>query len=230
MGSDAFASAVSQSATAAGRDDTLPALTGVRIEIEGDTLTLISTDRYRLAVRELRWTPARPDLSAAVLVPARALAETARSLTSGAEVSIALALPGEGGTDGAGDGMIGFEGGGRRTTTRLLGGEFPRYQALLPSHVDSTAELSTGLLVEAVKRVALVAERNTAVRLAFSAGPAGARGGQRRRGPGGRGDRGQLRRRRVCDRVQPAVPARRAGGDRLRHGPDGVHRAGQARR
>jgi DNA polymerase-3 subunit beta len=174
VGSDAFASAVSQSATAAGRDDTLPALTGVRIEIEGDVLTLISTDRYRLAVRELRWNPARPDLSAAVLVPARALAETARSLTSGAEVSIALALPGEAGTGsglaGAGDGMIGFEGGGRAATTRLLGGEFPRYQALLPNHVNSTAELSTGLLTEAVKRVALVAERNTAVRLAFTPG------------------------------------------------------------
>jgi len=172
VGSDAFASAVSQSATAAGRDDTLPALTGVRIEIEGDTLTLISTDRYRLAVRELRWSPARPGLSAAVLVPARALAETARSLTSGAEVSIALALPGEGGPDGGagGDGMIGFEGGGRRTTTRLLGGEFPRYQALLPSHANAVAELSTPLLTEAVKRVALVAERNTAVRLAFAPG------------------------------------------------------------
>jgi DNA polymerase III subunit beta len=176
VGSDAFASAVSQSATAAGRDDTLPALTAIRIEIEGDTLTLISTDRYRLAVRELRWTPARPGLSAAVLVPARTLAETARSLTSGAEVSIALALPGEGQDDygtviGAADtGMIGFEGGGRRTTTRLIGGEFPRYQALLPKHVTSTAEMPTALLVEAVKRVALVAERNSAVRLAFSPG------------------------------------------------------------
>jgi DNA polymerase-3 subunit beta len=159
---------VSQSATAAGRDDTLPALTGVRIEIEGDAITLISTDRYRLAVRELRWSPARPDLSAAVLVPARALAETARSLTSGAEVSIALALPGEEGAGG--DGMIGFEGAGRRTTTRLLGGEFPRYQALLPTHVNSVAEISTGQLAEAVKRVALVAERNTAVRLAFTSG------------------------------------------------------------
>ncbi len=170
VGSDAFASAVSQSATAAGRDDTLPALTGVRIEIEGETLTLISTDRYRLAVRELRWTPARPGLSAAVLVPARALAETARSLTSGAEVAIALALPGDG-TDGAGgDGMIGFEGGGRQATTRLLGGEFPRHQALLPSHANYTAELATPLLAEAVKRVALVAERNTAVRLAFTPG------------------------------------------------------------
>jgi DNA polymerase-3 subunit beta len=170
VGSDAFASAVSQSATAAGRDDTLPALTGVRIEIEGDTLTLISTDRYRLAVRELRWTPARPDLSAAVLVPARALAETARALTSGAEVAIALALPGDGADGVGGDGMIGFEGGGRQATTRLLGGEFPRHQALLPSHANYTAELSTPLLAEAVKRVALVAERNTAVRLAYTPG------------------------------------------------------------
>ncbi|MGH3401271.1 MAG: DNA polymerase III subunit beta [Streptosporangiaceae bacterium] len=168
VGSDAFATAVSQAAIAAGRDDTLPALTGVRIEIEGDTLTLISTDRYRLAVRELRWNPQRQDQSGAVLVPARALSETARALTAGAEVSIALALPGDEGQGG--DGMIGFEGAGRRTTTRLLGGEFPRYQALLPTNLQVTAELSTSVLAEAVKRVALVAERNTAVRLSFSSG------------------------------------------------------------
>jgi DNA polymerase III subunit beta len=168
IGSDAFASAVSQSATAAGRDDTLPALTGVRIEIEGETLILVSTDRYRLAVRELRWTPARPDLAAAVLVPAKALADTARALTSGAEVSIALALPGEEGAGG--EGMIGFEGGTRRTTTRLLGGDFPRYQSLLPKQANAVAELSTSTFAEAVKRVALVAERNTAVRLSFSDG------------------------------------------------------------
>jgi len=170
VGSDAFATAVGQSAIAAGRDDTLPALTGVRIEIEGDTLTLISTDRYRLAVRELRWTPERPDESAAVLVPARALSETARALTAGAEVSIALALPGADSLGQGGDGMIGFEGAGRRTTSRLLGGEFPRYQGLLPTSQRSMAEISTSVLAEAVKRVALVAERNTAVRLAFSAG------------------------------------------------------------
>ncbi len=173
IGSDAFATAVSQSATAAGRDDTLPALTGVRIEIEGDTLTLVSTDRYRLAIRELRWQPAHPDLTAAMLVPAKALADTARSLTNGAQVSIALALPGaEGsGTGGSGgDGMIGFEGAGRRTTTRLLSGEFPRYQSLLPKTVNAAAELSVSVLSESVKRVALVAERNTPVRLTFSAG------------------------------------------------------------
>jgi DNA polymerase III subunit beta len=168
VGSDAFATAVAQAAIAAGRDDTLPALTGVRMEIEGDTLTLIATDRYRLAVRELRWNPLRGDESAAVLVPARALSETARALTAGAEVAIALALPGDDGQGG--DGMIGFEGAGRRTTTRLLGGEFPRYQALLPTTLNSTAELATSALAEAVKRVALVAERNTAVQLSFSSG------------------------------------------------------------
>ena len=168
IGSDAFASAVTQSATAAARDDTLPGLTGVRMEIENDALTLVSTDRYRLAVRELRWNPSRPGLSASVLVPARALIDTARSLTSGAEVLIALALPGEGGQPG--DGMIGFEGGGRRTTTRLLGGEFPPYRALLPGHATAVGELATAPFSEAVKRVALVAERNTALRLAFTPG------------------------------------------------------------
>jgi DNA polymerase III subunit beta len=168
VGSDAFASAVTQSATAAARDDTLPGLTGVRMEIEGDALTLVSTDRYRLAVRELRWSPARPGLSASVLVPARALLDTARSLTSGAEVQIALALPGEGGQPG--DGMVGFEGGGRRTTSRLLGGEFPPYRALLPGYAAAIGELATAPFSEAVKRVALVAERNTALRLSFAPG------------------------------------------------------------
>jgi DNA polymerase III subunit beta len=181
VGSDAFAAAVAQVAIAAGRDDTLPVLTGVRLEIEGDTITLASTDRYRLAVRELRWNPGKPDISAAVLVPARTLADTARSLTSGAEVSIALALP-DGGEaadqrDSAsaeglrqGEGMIGFEGGGRRTTTRLLDGQFPPYRSLLPKELNSVAELPTAAFTESVRRVSLVAERNTPVRLSFSEG------------------------------------------------------------
>ena len=176
VGSDAFAAAVTQVAVAAGRDDTLPVLTGVRVEIDGDTITLAATDRYRLAVRELRWNPGQPDITAAALVPAKTLADTARSLTSGAEVSIALGLPGQGlpgsaGTDAAtGEGMIGFEGGGRRTTTRLLDGEFPKFRSLLPDQVNAVAELSTAAFTESVKRVALVAERSTPVRLAFSAG------------------------------------------------------------
>ena len=91
-----FAEAVAQTAVAAGRDDTLPMLTGIRVEIDGDELTLAATDRFRLAVRELTWMPEQTDLPAAVLVPARTLADAAKTL-GGAEVTIAL--PG-----GAGEG------------------------------------------------------------------------------------------------------------------------------
>ena len=165
VGSDEFAAAVGQVAIAAGRDDTIPMLTGVRVEIEGETVTLASTDRYRLAVRELHWKPERPDFSAVALVPARTLADTAKSLTAGAEVSIALA-----GAGGPGEGMIGFEGGGRRTTSRLLDGDFVKYRSLLPSEYAGLAEVQTSGFIEAVKRVSLVAERNTPVRLSFSQG------------------------------------------------------------
>jgi DNA polymerase-3 subunit beta len=165
VGSDEFAAAVSQVAIAAGRDDTIPMLTGVRVEIEGEIVTLASTDRYRLAVRELHWKPERLDLSAVALVPAKTLADTAKSLTSGAEVSIAL-----GGTGGVGEGMIGFEGGGRRTTSRLLDGDFVKYRSLLPSEYAGNAEVQTSSFIEAVKRVSLVAERNTPLRLSFRQG------------------------------------------------------------
>jgi len=161
--SDVFASAVAQVAVAAGRDDTLPVLTGVRVEIDGETLTLAATDRYRLAVRTLGWRPETPGLTTTALVPARTLADTAKALTAGPEVAVALAA-------GSGsEGMIGFEGAGRRTTSRLLEGEFPKYRSLLPSESSAVAEVPTAPLVEAVKRVALVAERNTPIRLGFSA-------------------------------------------------------------
>lgn len=169
IGADTFAGAISQVAIAAGRDDTLPALTGVRVEINDDALTLIATDRYRLAIRELRWNPVVAGLNTAVLIPARVLGDTARSLTGGAEVSVALAM-----TEGnPGEGIIGFEGGEksavRRTTTRLLSGEYPRIQQLLPTEYSAVAELPAAPFAEAVKRVRLVAERNTPVRLTFSA-------------------------------------------------------------
>src|SRR5262249_15508997 len=121
----------------------------------------------RLAVRELRWSPVSPGLNTNVLVPAKVLGDTARALTSGAEVSIALAAEGAG---GASDGIMGFEGAGRRTTTRLLSGEDPQYQTLLPSEFSALAELPAAQFADAVKRVALVAERNTPVRLTFNPG------------------------------------------------------------
>ncbi|MCL7379506.1 MULTISPECIES: DNA polymerase III subunit beta [Streptomyces] len=161
---EVFASAASQVAIAAGRDDTLPVLTGVRIEIEGDTVTLASTDRYRFAVREFLWKPEASDVSAVALVPAKTLLDTAKALTSGDTVTLALSGA------GAGEGLIGFEGAGRRTTTRLLEGDLPKYRTLFPTEFNSVAVIETAPFVEAVKRVALVAERNTPVRLSFEQG------------------------------------------------------------
>jgi DNA polymerase-3 subunit beta len=162
VGSDAFAAAVSSVAVAAGRDDALPVLTGVRVEIDGDKVTLAATDRYRLAVRTLRWSPTDPSLQATALVPARTLADAAKSLTTGAEVTLALA-------GGSGDGMLGLAGGTRRATTRLLDGEFPKYRSLLPDSSSAVATVDAAALTEAVRRVALVASRTSPIRLAFSA-------------------------------------------------------------
>src|SRR5690349_22003464 len=168
VSSDVFAHAVQQAVTAAGRDDMLPVLTGVRIEISGSTISMLATDRFRLSHRELEWSPNTPDESLAALVPARVLGETARSLTAGSEVTIALA------TGGSGEGIIGFEGsapgGTRRTTTRLLDGEFPKVRSLFPNEHQTVATVDKVELVDSLKRVALVAERNTADQLAFSDG------------------------------------------------------------
>jgi DNA polymerase-3 subunit beta len=163
---EVFATAVSQAAVAAGRDDTLPVLTGVRVEIDGDRITLAATDRYRFAVRDLLWKPEQPDVSAVALVPARTLQDIAKSLGSGDTVSIALS------SGGAGEGLIGFEGAGRRTTTRLLEGEFPKFRSLFPKAEDfsAVAAVQTQPFLEALKRVSLVAERNTPVRLNFEQG------------------------------------------------------------
>jgi DNA polymerase-3 subunit beta len=158
-----FAAAVAQVAIAAGRDDTLPALTGIRVEIHGETLTLAATDRYRLAVRELPWKPERSDVDATALVPARTLHDTAKTLAGAAGVELAFASK-----DGAVDALIGFEGDGRRTTTRLIDGEFPKYRSLLPNEAATTAVVESSSLIDAVKRVSLVAERNTPVRLSFT--------------------------------------------------------------
>jgi DNA polymerase-3 subunit beta len=159
----AFAEAVSQVAIAAGRDDTLPILTGVRIEIEGNTMALLATDRYRLAVREIEWTADDPEMNVAALVPAKTLHDTAKALGPlGGQATIALAR------GGVGEGMIGFAGGTRRTTSRLLDGDFPKVRSLRPDTHSAQARVPVAGLTEVVKRVSLVAERATPVRLRFS--------------------------------------------------------------
>jgi DNA polymerase-3 subunit beta len=158
-----FADAVAQVAVAAGRDDTLPILTGVRMEIEGSTLALLATDRYRLAVREIEWRPDDSEISVAALVPAKTLGDTAKTLGPlGGSVTIALSR------GGVGEGMIGFAGGTRRSTSRLLDGDFPKVRSLRPDTHSAQAKVPVSALQEVVRRVSLVAERATPVRLRFS--------------------------------------------------------------
>jgi DNA polymerase III subunit beta len=175
-----FATAVGQVAVAAGRDDTLPMLTGILIEVDGRGMTLVATDRYRMAVRELEWHPADPALRASALVPARTLADAAKTMIAGTEVEISLSGAGDehtagsaAGLAGRGDGangLIGFEGGGRRLTTRLLGAEFVSYRSRFPREFGCRARLSAGPLTEAIRRVALVADRESRLLLTFGPG------------------------------------------------------------
>ncbi len=161
---DTFTQAVAQVSVAADRGDTLPILTGVRVEIDGEKVTMLATDRYRLAMREFTWTPDNKDASHVALIPARTLSETAKALGAAGSIDIAL-----GDADG-GHGLIGFEAGSRRATTRLLDGEYPKVTSIFPSSVDTVAVIDTHALIEAVRRVALVAERNTPVRLRLTDG------------------------------------------------------------
>ncbi|MGV0109266.1 DNA polymerase III subunit beta [Arthrobacter sp. CP30] len=158
---DAFAQAVSQVIIAASRDDTLPILTGVRMEIEDDLITLLATDRYRLALREVSWRPTTPGISTSALVKAKTLNEVAKTLGGAGDLNIAFSADSE---------LIGFESGGRRTTSLLVDGDYPKIRSLFPEKTPIHATVQTSTLVEAVRRVSLVAERNTPVRLAFTDG------------------------------------------------------------
>ncbi|WP_439662441.1 DNA polymerase III subunit beta [Lentzea sp. HUAS TT2] len=156
---EVFGEAVSQVAVAAGKDDTLPMLTGVRVEIGEGKLTLVATDRFRLAMREFPWEPDEALGEVAVLVPARTLGDAAKTLgSSGSKVEMSLA---------ANDGLLGLSGSGKRTTTRLLDADFPKYRQLLPSEHSAAAIIDIDALQQAIKRVSLVAERGTQVRLEF---------------------------------------------------------------
>ena len=169
VSADVFSQAVAQAVAAAGRDDMLPLLTGVRMEIDGESVSLMATDRFRASLRDISWFPSSDGSGTLqALVPARVLADTAKSLAPGTDVTVALA------SSGSSDGLIGFEAaagsGSRRTTTRLLEGEFPRVRQLFAAEAATAAWIDTASFVESVKRVSLVAERNTPIRLSFTEG------------------------------------------------------------
>lgn len=155
----AFARAVSQVITAAARDDTLPLLTAVKLEIEGDTITFFATDRYRLAMREITWRPTDPSISTSLQIKAKTLSEVAKSLAGAGDLALAISDD---------DALVGFSSGGRRTTSTLVDGDYPKIRQLFPEETPIHAVVNTAELIEAARRVSLVSERNGYIRLQFT--------------------------------------------------------------
>ena len=165
--SSTFERAVGQVFVAAGRDELLSVFTGVRVEIDGDRLSLLATDRYRMALKEITWNPASPDAEGAVLIPGKVLSDTAKAMTGGDEVTISLST-----TEAEGEGLAGFVGEGaygkREATTRLLSQAFPKVRHLMDVDGTVNVRVSRDELLGAVKRVKLVAERNTPLRMVIN--------------------------------------------------------------
>ncbi|MCB0968102.1 MAG: DNA polymerase III subunit beta [Ilumatobacter sp.] len=151
--SSEVADALRQVVRAASTDDARAVLTGVLIAADDDGLKMVATDSYRLAVRDL---PQSSMLGAGqkVLVPGRALAELQRILSGDDELRVRL---------GAREAV--FEAGETRLTTRLIEGEYPNYRNLLPSAYPNLLTVGRDALLEALRRVKILAQDSTPVRL-----------------------------------------------------------------
>ena len=162
LNSDSFATAVNQVAVAAGKDDSLPTLTGVFVEINKNQITLAATDRYRLAVKELTWSAQDANIETTSLLRARTLADAAKSLIGSSQVVIALA------PSTTNEKLVGFISEGKTMTSRVLDGSFPPFRHLLPSESTADAIIEVAPFLDSVRRVALVTDKTVPLRLNFS--------------------------------------------------------------
>ena len=149
----AMADALRQVVRAASTDDARAVLTGVLLAAEDDGLRMVATDSYRLAVRDL---PESSMLGSGqkVLIPGRALSELQRLM--GNEESLMVRL---------GEREATFEAGSTRLSTRLIEGEFPNYRNLLPSSYPNLLTISKPAIIEAIRRVKILAQDSTPVRM-----------------------------------------------------------------
>jgi DNA polymerase-3 subunit beta len=159
---DEFAVAVAQVAVAASRDDVTPVITGVQLEVGDNRLSLVATDRYRVAVREIDWDSGTSDATGTTaLIPARTLSEIGKTFAHSGTVAVSIVR-----TDDRE--LIAFSSDKRTVTSLLIKGNFPPVKRLFPESVDNYAVLNTAELIDATRRVALVLEREAALRFTFS--------------------------------------------------------------
>jgi DNA polymerase III, beta subunit len=157
-----FAAAVAQVTVAASRDDVTPVITGVQLEVGDNNLSLVATDRYRVAVREIDWDSGTSSAEGTTaLIPARTLAEIGKTFAHSGTVSVTI-------NRGDDRELIAFSADKKTVTSLLIKGNFPPVKRLFPESVENYAVVNTADLVEATRRVALVLEREAALRFSFT--------------------------------------------------------------
>ena len=159
-----FSAAVAQVAVAASRDDVTPVITGVQLEVGENSLGLVATDRYRVAVREIDWDGGNVGAGETMtaLVPARTLQEVGKTFGHSGTISVAI-------TSKDDRELIAFTADKKTVTSLLIKGNFPPVRRLFPETVEDYAVMNTAELIEATRRVSLVLEREAALRFTFNA-------------------------------------------------------------
>jgi DNA polymerase-3 subunit beta len=153
-----FTNGVSKVAVAASREEITPVLTAVMITASAKELTMVSTDRFRVAVKVLPWNG--KSVEREVLIPARVLSEISKTFSHDSELELGF---GEGEKD-----MIGFSSGNKSVSTATIKGKYPAVLQLFPEETASFAILSRQDLLDATRRVALVVDREKPLRYKFT--------------------------------------------------------------
>ena len=154
---DALVETVARVGRSASRDESRPVLTGILVRFEPGKIVMAATDSYRLAVKETPVTGTLPDLEA--IIPARALQELARIATGADEIQLGMQ-----------ENHVVFGADGTWLTTRRIDGQFPNYRQLLPEQFEYELPLPREEVLEVVRRVSLMAQRNSPLRLRFAEG------------------------------------------------------------
>jgi DNA polymerase III subunit beta len=154
---DVLVETVARVGRSASRDESRPVLTGILVRFEPGKVVMAATDSYRLAVKETVVTASLPDLEA--IIPARALQELARIAGGADELQLGLL-----------DNHVVFGAEGTWLTTRRIDGQFPNYRQLLPEQFEHEVLLPREEALEVVRRVSLMAQRNSPLRLRFAEG------------------------------------------------------------
>jgi DNA polymerase III subunit beta len=154
---DALLDTVARVSRSSSRDESRPVLTGILVRFEAGKLVMAATDSYRLSVKETVLGGTAPDLEA--IVPARALGELGRIAQGGDEIQV-----------GVHENQVIFGADGVWLTTRRIDGQFPNYKQLLPESFEHEVVLPREELLAVVRRVAVMAQRNSPLRLRFAEG------------------------------------------------------------